>query len=80
MDKKNELKQIVYYCNNCKYFETFDTEYGGGENCNFQGNIFYTKKNYRGDFHKLYKRKPNEINKKNNCKGYKRKLWKLWVK
>lgn len=66
------------YCENCKYF-ILKAKYGAPgydiSGCKLEG----TKFGKFGKTYRMFKLSPHTKNMKNDCKGYKRKWWKVWV-
>ena len=76
----------MVYCKDCKYFT--DISFSRGERCwnvnnckIIEGSISYTHKEKTYTPPRIYfKEDPDNLNVTNNCRYYKRKWWKFWIK
>ena len=71
------MKKI--YCKNCRYFKfVYRKFYGYKEKCYAPKNLDLVENHYSP--YKRHFRKPELINMSNDCRWYKKKWWKFWVK
>lgn len=72
--KSNNLIAEVY-CYNCEHFKEFTYNFNDPGRCFHDSNTYY---NFKGNI--CFKEDPSELNKNKNCKNYRKKWYKFWIK